>query len=67
MPLVVFTLHIISIERDWNIKDRWTELTGIAGFYQVISTLVFGLAGLQSFDRFVATRNGKSDKGQQNK
>jgi hypothetical protein len=58
-PLVVFVLHIVAVEKQWNIGQRWEEFSGIGAFYQIISTLVFGLAGLQSFDRFVQQKNGK--------
>jgi hypothetical protein len=51
MPLVVFILHIVSVEKGWNMGQRWSEFTGIGLFYQIISALVFGLAGLNSWDR----------------
>jgi len=64
MPLVVFVLHIIAIERSWNAGQRWEEFTGIGAFYQIVAALVFGLAGLHSWDKTVQQRfNGGKDAG----
>jgi hypothetical protein len=51
MPLVLFVMHLISIERGWQVEERWAEFKGLGFVYQTITALVFGLAGLNSWDR----------------
>lgn len=59
-PLSVFALRIFSIEYHWEISERWPEFHGVGTFYQTIAALVFGLAGLRSFDRAWEMRNGQN-------
>jgi hypothetical protein len=57
IPVLIIVLHILAIEFDWKSDDRIAEFQGVMPVYQTISGLVFGLAGLNSFDRFF---NGKN-------
>lgn len=58
-PLVIFILLLISQEGGWlHFNQHIGEYKWMAAFYQSVTGLVFGLAGLHSFDRFAETRNG---------
>jgi hypothetical protein len=60
IPLIIFTLHVMAIELGWKFDDRLEEFQGIMPVYQTVTALIFGLAGLNSFDRFT---NGKKKNG----
>ena len=63
LPLGGFLFHIVAIEHGWESAERWHEFSGLKGVYESVSALVFGLAGLRSFDRYVDVKhNGKSEK-----
>jgi hypothetical protein len=59
MPLIALTFHVIAIQLGWKADERVTELKGLLPVYYTVSSLVFGLAGLNTFDRF----NGKKGPG----
>lgn len=57
LPLVVFSLHFAAVELGWQFDNRIEEFNGIMPAYQTVTGLVFGLAGLNSFDRYLDGRN----------
>lgn len=62
IPILIGTLHVIAIEFNWKSDDRASEFQGVMPVYQTISALVFGLAGLNSFDRFFNHKKPPNDK-----
>jgi hypothetical protein len=61
-PLLIFALHILSDEVTWfHFSQHFNEYKWVGAFYQTITALVFGLAGLHSLDKNLEKRfNGKS-------
>jgi hypothetical protein len=58
-PLVVFILQITSQEFSWlHFQEHMSEFKWLGNFYLSVTGLVFGLAGLNSFDRYNKA-NGK--------
>lgn len=61
LPLVVFVLHIVSDEVTWlHFSQHVTEYKFMIPFFQTITALVFGLAGLHSWDKRINGK-GRSD------
>jgi hypothetical protein len=59
VPLVGITLLILA-DRVPSIRDHISEYKFIGPFFQSVTALVFGLSGLRSLDKYVETKNGKS-------
>ena len=59
-PLLVFILHLISDEfpQSFHFSAHIQEYKFLGHFYQIISGLTFGLAGLNTVDKFKS--NGKN-------
>ena len=52
VPLLVFILHLISDEVSWfHFSQHLSEYKFMVPFFQSITALVFGLAGLNSWDK----------------
>jgi hypothetical protein len=57
MPMVV--LFLIFISDFWpNIQNHIADIKVVGPFFQSVTGLMFGLAGLRSLDKFVETKNG---------
>ena len=54
MPLSIFVIAILHPELGGRIK----EFQFLGKFFESITALVFGLAGLRSVDKYVETKNG---------
>jgi hypothetical protein len=60
-PLLVFILHIVSDEVPWlHFSQHIKEYGFMVPFFQSITALVFGLAGLHSWDKRIA--NGRHEQ-----
>ena len=57
LPLLIFGLGLWNRDFIEHVRDY----KFLSPFYQSITALTFGLSGLRSIDRYVETRNGKSD------
>ena len=55
LPLGIFTIALLHPE----LANRIREFQFLSKFFESITALVFGLAGLRSLDKFVETKNGK--------
>ena len=54
-------LAILFMADYWpNIRNHLSEYKFIGPFFQSVTALVFGLAGLNSADRYIEHKNGKS-------
>jgi len=63
IPLVIFTLHVISDEVPWlHFEQHLQEYKYLSVFFQSVTALVFGLAGLHSFDRTMDKKFENGDK-----
>ena len=63
MPLVIFTLAFISEEYGWTeFHEHVRDYKFLAPFFQSVTALVFGLAGLRSLDKYTETKNGNGKK-----
>lgn len=52
LPLVVFVLTVLSYEIEWlHFEQHLGEYKFLIGYFQTVTALVFGLAGLNTFDR----------------
>jgi fumarate reductase subunit D len=59
LPLLIFAMALASREFGWtDFEAHIKEYKFLGSFYQSITGLVFGLAGLRSFDRYVEVKNG---------
>jgi hypothetical protein len=59
-PLLVFILHVLSDEVPWlHFSEHIKEYGFLVPFFQTVTALVFGLAGLHSLDKRLS--NGKSN------
>ena len=58
MPLTIFLLAFFN--RDYEEHIRNFKFLG--KYFESITALVFGLAGLRSLDKFVETKNGNGGK-----
>lgn len=65
IPVLILVLHVCAIEFNWKSDDRLAEFQGVMPVYQTISGLVFGLAGLNSVDRFFNGRERKTHNNSQ--
>jgi hypothetical protein len=45
-----------------SIRNHIAEYKFIGPFFQSVTALVFGLAGLRTVDKYVETRNGNNEK-----
>lgn len=66
VPFLVFVLHVVSDEvpSSFHFSQHLAEYKFMTPFFQSITALVFGLAGLNSFDKHSV--NSRSDqKGNQ--
>lgn len=54
LPLSILTVVLLHPE----FADQIREYKFLSKFFESITALVFGLAGLRSVDKFVETRNG---------
>jgi hypothetical protein len=61
VPLVGITLLLLA-DRMPEIRNHISEYKFIGPFFQSVTALVFGLAGLRSLDKYVETKNGKTPK-----
>ena len=62
LPLVCFVLEVISEEEQvtWlHFNEHLKQFNWLVPYFQSITALVFGLAGLNSFDK---SRNGKNER-----
>jgi hypothetical protein len=57
VPLVGIGLLLLA-DSVPNIRNHLSEYKFIGPFFQSVTALVFGLAGLKSFDRYVDVKNG---------
>jgi hypothetical protein len=65
IPLILFILQLLGDILPWHIREHIPELKYLVSFYQSVTGLVFGLAGLNSMDKFIALKNGaRSGPGQ---
>jgi hypothetical protein len=55
LPLAIFVIALLHPELVGQIK----EYKFLSKFFESITALVFGLAGLRSLDKYVETKNGK--------
>ena len=62
-PLFVFVLQILDYKMEWIRVDIIDHFRWMGGFYASVTALVFGLAGLNSFDR---RTNGKTESPKAN-
>ena len=60
VPLVGITLLLLA-DRMPEIRNHISEYKFIGPFFQSVTALVFGLAGLRSLDKYVETKNGKNN------
>ena len=61
-PLVVFVLHLVSDEVSWfHFSQHISEYKFLTPYFQSITALVFGLAGLNTIDRHLE-RDGEQKK-----
>jgi hypothetical protein len=61
VPIVGITLLLLA-DSVPSIRNHLAEYKFIGPFFQSVTALVFGLAGLRSVDRYVETRNGNGEK-----
>ena len=59
MPLIIFLLAFFNRDYEANIR----EFKFLGKFFESITALVFGLAGLRSVDKFVETRKNGNGNG----
>jgi hypothetical protein len=62
-PLLFFTVEILSIMvPSWHTitKDEISELKWLADWHRMLAALVFGLAGLNSFDKWKGNGSTKA-------
>lgn len=65
LPAVIFILALASREFGWtDFEQHIKEYKFLGNFYSSITALTFGLAGLNSADRFVETalKNGRNKR-----
>jgi hypothetical protein len=62
MPLMIFALAFISQEYGWTaFHDHVKDYKFLSPYFQSVTALVFGLAGLRSLDKYTETKsNGKN-------
>ena len=61
LPLIIFIMALASREFGWtDFEQHIKEYKFLGNFYQSITALTFGLSGLRSLDKYVETKNGKS-------
>ena len=58
MPLAILTIALLHPE--WASQIR--EYKFLTKFFESVTALVFGLAGLRSFDKYVERKNGNGKK-----
>ncbi|HET9374326.1 MAG TPA: hypothetical protein VFO40_05105 [Chthoniobacterales bacterium] len=58
MPLAAFVLHVVSLESHMEFAKHLSDFKWLGNVYTAVSALVFGLAGLNSWDK----RNGSKYK-----
>jgi hypothetical protein len=58
VPLVGILLLLLADQYP-SIRNHISEYKFIGPFFQSVTALVFGLAGLRSLDRYVDQKNGK--------
>ena len=65
-PWLVFILHIISDQTpEFHFSAHLNEYKFMTPFFQSVTALIFGLAGLNSLDRFTALKNeGRANQQQ---
>jgi hypothetical protein len=58
LPMLIFVLVFISTEFPWpHFEEHIGHYKFLAPFYQSVTALIFGLAGLNTFDRHATARN----------
>jgi hypothetical protein len=63
LPLIVFVLNVVSIELSWlHTNEHISEFKFVGQFFQSLTLLVFGLAGLNTFSPIINRPNGSSKK-----
>ena len=58
LPLSVLTIALLHPE----LAAQMREYKFLSKFFESITALVFGLAGLRSVDKYVETKNGNGNK-----
>ena len=65
VPLITYALIVIAVEvPEFHLNEHLKDFAGLGQWFQTLTALIFGLAGLHSFDRFVEQKNGKKDEQQ---
>jgi hypothetical protein len=69
VPLITYALVVASIELpDWHVNEHLKDFAGLGQWFQALTALIFGLAGLNSWDKTVYQKyNGvRADAGRGN-
>jgi hypothetical protein len=54
MPLFLFALHVVSNEVSWlHFREHLSEYKYLGTFFQTVTALVFGLAGLNTLSPLI--------------
>ena len=54
VPLVTYIMIVVSIETPWlHTNEHLKEFAGLGAWFQALTALIFGLAGLNSWDKTV--------------
>jgi hypothetical protein len=57
LPILVWIVQIAAIQSPWlRLEEHTDEFKYLEGYHAILAALVFGLAGLNSWDK----RNGKA-------
>lgn len=59
LPLITFALHVVALETSMRFAEHISDFKFLGTVYASVTALVFGLAGLNSWDKRI---NGKKDK-----
>jgi hypothetical protein len=63
MPLIVLALAISARAYGWlGVEEHLKGYKFLGQFFQSVTALTFGLAGLRSLDKYVEVKNGGSKK-----
>lgn len=60
LPLVILALGILSHAFGWNLTEHIRDFKFLGAYFQSVTALAFGLAGLNTADKFLVQKNGKS-------
>ena len=62
LPLGLLILAILSHFFVWNLTEQVRDFKFIGNYFQSVTALAFGLAGLNSADKFLIHKNGNLPK-----